>query len=249
MTEWVSGKVINVVRYASSLYSIKVMAPVDVFIPGQYAKLALKINNKRIQRAYSYVNAPSDDNLEFYLINVPQGELSPHLCRLSTGMMLMISKQAAGFFILKEIPQCNILWMLATGTGIGPYLSILQEKKDLERFNHLVLVHSVRLGCDLSYLPLMQQLEIEYNGKLRICTLVSREKFINSLYGRIPMLIKNNALEKAVGLRITNKNSHIMLCGNPQMVHDTQQMLQDIHQMKKYIRSSKIGHISSEQYW
>ncbi|AWK13973.1 ferredoxin--NADP(+) reductase [Candidatus Fukatsuia symbiotica] len=249
MAEWVSGKVINVVHCAGSLYSIKVTAPVDPFLPGQYAKLALKINEKRIQRAYSYVNAPSDDNLEFYLIDVPQGELSPHLCRLSAGAALMVSKQAAGFFVLKEIPQCDTLWMLATGTGIGPYLSILQEKKDLERFKHLVLVHSVRLGCDLSYLPLMQRLEEEYNGKLRTCALVSREKFVGSLHGRIPALIENDALEKAVGLKIAAKDSHVMLCGNPQMVRDTQQMLQDIRQMKKYLRSSKVGHISSEQYW
>lgn len=116
------------------------------------------------------------------------------------------------------------------------YLSILQEGRNLARFKHLVLVHAARFSRDLSYLPLMQQLEQRYNGKLRIQTVVSREEAPGSLTGRVPALIENGLLEAAVGLKIDGERDHVMLCGNPQMVRDTQQTLKDQRQMKKHLR-------------
>ena len=112
----------------------------------------------------------------------------------------------------------------------------MQEGKDLERFNNLVLVHAVRYESDLSYLPLMRELERRYEGKLRIQTVVSRETAEGSLTGRVPALIESGALEAAVGLPMTTENSHVMLCGNPQMVRDTQQMLKETRQMTKHLR-------------
>ncbi len=248
MAEWVNGRVTQVTHWTDSLFSIHVDAPVDAFIAGQFAKLALNIEGKQVQRAYSYVNAPGNHNLEFYLVTVPQGKLSSRLHQLSIGSELMVTKQAAGFFVLAEIPSCDILWMLATGTAIGPYLSMLQEERDLERFKHLILVHAVRFITDLSYLPLMQQLQQRYNGKLKIQTIVSREQNTGSLTGRIPTLMQNGQLEAAVGLPLHAKDSHIMLCGNPQMVRDTQQLLIDNYQMQKHLRR-KPGQITSEHYW
>ncbi|MDF4405413.1 methyl-accepting chemotaxis protein, partial [Vibrio parahaemolyticus] len=113
---------------------------------------------------------------------------------------LQITDEAAGFFVLDEIPACKNLWMLSTGTAIGPFLSILQEGKDLERFEKIVLLHAVRYEKDLSYLPLMQELEQQYQGKLKIVTVVSREQTQTSLHGRVPALIESHTLENAVGL-------------------------------------------------
>lgn len=247
MAQWVKGKVIDVEHWTDTLFRIKIKAPIAAFIPGQYAKLALLIDGKRVTRAYSYVNAPSDNHPEFYLVKIPKGQLSPHLHQLSVNEEIMLSEEARGFFVLSEIPSCDTLWMLATGTGIGPYLSILQAGEDLARFKHIVLVHAARLSCDLNYLPLMQQLKKCFNGRLHIQTVVSREKTATSLHGRIPALIENHLLEKTVGLDI-NHQSHVMLCGNPQMVRDTQKILQDTRQMQKNLRGQP-GHISSEQYW
>ncbi len=92
--------------------------------------------------------------------------------------------------MLEEVPDCDTLWMLATGTAIGPYLSILEEGKDLDRFKNLVLVHAARYAADLSYLPQMRELEQRYAGKLRIQTVVSRETAEGSLTGRVPFLIE-----------------------------------------------------------
>ncbi|SUI42429.1 Ferredoxin--NADP reductase [Serratia marcescens] len=111
-----------------------------------------------------------------------------------------------------------------------------------------MLVHAARFARDLSYLPLMQQLQQRYNGKLRIQTVVSREETPGSLTGRVPALIEDGRLEAAIGLTIDAETSHVMLCGNPQMVRDTQQTLKDHRQMRKHLRR-KPGHITSEHYW
>ncbi|MEW5291391.1 ferredoxin--NADP(+) reductase [Erwinia papayae] len=248
MAEWVNASIKEVKTWTDSLFSLVVTAPIDPFIAGQFAKLALETDGERVQRAYSFVNAPSDDHLEFYIVNVPEGKLSPQLHQLKPGQQVMITKESAGFFVLDEIPPCKTLWMLATGTAIGPYLSILQEGKGLERFEHIVLVHAARYAQDLSYLPLMQQLQQQYNGKLRIQTVVSREEAAGSLTGRVPALIASGQLESAVGLALEAENSHVMLCGNPQMVRDTQQLLKDTRQMRKHLKR-KPGHMTSEHYW
>ena len=248
MAEWVNGKVTRVQHWTDGLFSITVDAPIDSFTAGQFAKLSLEIDGERVQRAYSYVNAPSDPNLEFYLVTVPEGKLSPRLHQLQPGAEVLVTKEAAGFFVLEEVPDCDTLWMLATGTAIGPYLSILQEGKDLDRFNNLVLVHAARFARDLSYLPLMQQLQQRYNGKLRIQTVVSREEVAGALTGRVPALLEDGRLEAAVGLTLDAETSHVMLCGNPQMVRDTQQTLKEKYQMRKHLRR-KPGHITSEHYW
>lgn len=248
MANWVTGKVIRVERWTEALFSLIVHAPVNPFTAGQYGKLGLDINGERLQRAYSYLNAPHSPDLEFYLVTVPEGKLSPHLALLKPGDELQLVSDAAGFFVLDEVPDSDTLWMLATGTGLGPYLSILQEGKDLERFNNLVLVHAVRYAADLSYLPLMQALEQRYEGKLRIQTVVSRESAPGSLTGRVPALIDSGALEAAVGLPMTTDNSHVMLCGNPQMVRDTQLLLKETRQMTKHLRR-RPGHITAENYW
>ncbi|AHF78934.1 Ferredoxin-NADP reductase [Sodalis praecaptivus] len=248
MAEWVTGNVVQVKHWTESLFSLIVHAPVDPFTAGQFAKLGLEINGEKIQRAYSYVNAPRNNNLEFYLVTVPEGKLSPPLHALAPGDSLMVTKEAAGFFVLDEIPPCDNLWMLATGTALGPYLSILEQGEGLERFQQIILVHAARFAQDLSYLPQMLELQQRYNGKLRVQTVVSREQAPGSLTGRVPALIADGSLEAAVDLRLDAENSHVMLCGNPQMVRDTQQMLKDSRGMRKHFKR-KPGHMTSEHYW
>ncbi|HGN1707456.1 TPA: ferredoxin--NADP(+) reductase [Providencia rettgeri] len=248
MANWVTGKVIEAKFWTDALFSLVIDAPIKPFTAGQYAKLALEIEGERITRAYSYVNAPSDSRLEFYFVIVPEGKLSPKLAQLKPNDTLQITDEAAGFFVLDEIPECKNLWMLSTGTAIGPFLSILQESKGLERFENIVLLHAVRYEKDLSYLPLMKALEQQYSGKLKIVTVVSREQSEGSLHGRVPALIENRTLENKVGLTLSPDTCHVMLCGNPEMVKDTREMLKNSHRMIKHLRR-KPGHISSEQYW
>ena len=212
MADWVTGKVTKVQNWTDALFSLTVHAPVLPFTAGQFTKLGLEIDGERVQRAYSYVNSPDNPDLEFYLVTVPDGKLSPRLAALKPGDEVQVVSEAAGFFVLDEVPDCETLWMLATGTAIGPYLSILQLGKDLERFKNMVLVHAARYAADLSYLPLMQE------------------------------------LESAIGLPMNKETSHVMLCGNPQMVRDTQQLLKETRQMTKHLRR-RPGHMTAEHYW
>ncbi|MDU7098135.1 MAG: ferredoxin--NADP(+) reductase [Enterobacter sp.] len=230
MADWVTGKVTKIQFWTDALFSLTLHAPVHPFKAGQFAKLGLDVDGERV------------------LVTVPDGKLSPRLAALKPGDDVQIVSEAAGFFVLEEIPDCDTLWMLATGTAIGPYLSILQYGKDLERFKNIVLVHAARYAADLSYLPQMQALEQQYGGKLKIQTVVSRETVAGTLTGRVPALIENGALEEAVGLPMTAETSHVMLCGNPQMVRDTQQLLKDTRQMTKHLRR-RPGHMTAEHYW
>lgn len=248
MAEWVTGKVVRVKHWTNRIFSLIFHAPVYPFTAGQFAKLRMEIYSERVQRAYSYVNAPRNENLEFYLVTVQEGKLSPLLHVLQPGDRLMVTKEATGFFVLDEIPACENLWMLATGTALGPYLSILSQGEGLERFKHIVLVHAVRFAQELIGITQMLELQHSYNGKLQVQTVVSSEQAPGSLTGRIPALIADGLLEAVVDLQLDTVNSHVMLCGNPQMVRDTQQWLKNNRGMRKHLKH-KPGHMTSEHYW
>jgi ferredoxin--NADP+ reductase len=202
---------------------------------------------KRIARAYSYVNAPDDPNLEFYLINVVDGQLSSHLAQLTPGDTVLIERRASGFFTLDEVPASEQLWMLSTGTAIGPFLSILQQSEVWQKYKHINLVHGVRLNSDLSYQELINKLLKAHPGQLNYVPVVSREEPLQGLAGRITTVIENNALSEHVGLCATPNNAQFMLCGNPQMVKDTSELL--VAQNYKRNRRKEPGHITVEQYW
>ncbi|XBC41250.1 MAG: ferredoxin--NADP(+) reductase [Buchnera aphidicola (Nurudea yanoniella)] len=249
MNDWTTAKIIKIKKWKNNLFSIILNASINPFIPGQFSRLSyLNKNGERIQRAYSYINAPSNQNLEFYIVLIPNGQLTPTLYNLSNQDRIMIKKIASGFFTLNEIPSCKNLWMYATGTGIGPYLSILQSKENTDKFENIILVHAVRYCDDLVYLPLIKKLKDEYQGKLYIQIIISREFTKFSLYGRIPELLKNNILEKKIGIKIKKHTCHVMLCGNPNMVRNTQKFLIEERNLNKNFRK-KPGQITSENYW
>ena len=107
---------------------------------------------------------------------------------------------------------------------------------------------TITLIRDRKPVKLMQELEKRYEGKLRIQTVVSRETAAGSLTGRIPALIESGELESTIGLPMNKETSHVMLCGNPQMVRDTQQLLKETRQMTKHLRR-RPGHMTAEHYW
>lgn len=249
MPTWITGKINQITHWTDQLFSIKVNATVNTFIAGQYTKIGLKINNKIVHRPYSYINAPNNPNLEFYITKIISGKLTTALHSLKLNDTLMISKESYGQFILNKIPNHRSnLWMIASGTGISPYLSILESQdKKLKQFSKIVLIHAVRYSKNLNYLLTMIKLKKLYNGKLIIQTILSQEQSNYSLHGRIPMLIQNDLLEKTIGLYLNN-DSHIMLCGNPQMIIDTKNILYKKYGMIFYSKHN-TGHITTERYW
>ena len=246
MSNWIDATVKSVKWWNESLFSLTVNADVEPFKAGQFTKLSVMDGEKRIARAYSYVNAPDDPNLEFYLINVVDGQLSSHLAQLTPGDTVLIERRASGFFTLDEVPASEQLWMLSTGTAIGPFLSILQQSEVWQKYKHINLVHGVRLNSDLSYQELINKLLKAHPGQLNYVPVVSREEPLQGLAGRITTVIENNALSEHVGLCATPNNAQFMLCGNPQMVKDTSELL--VAQNYKRNRRKEPGHITVEQY-
>ena len=139
MTEkWAQGEVLSIKHWTESLYSIRILAPEVKFTAGQYTKISLNINNEEVARPYSFVNSPNEEFLEFYSVSVPNGPLSTELQRLKIGDPVSVGLKGNGFLVLNEIPKVENIWMLATGTAIGPYLSILKTKKSWGKFENVI---------------------------------------------------------------------------------------------------------------
>ncbi len=223
------------------------------FTAGQFARLGVrKPSGSIVWRAYSMVSAPHDEFLDFFSIVVPGGEFTSELSRLKVGDELLIDKQAFGFLTLDRFPDGRDLWLLATGTGLAPFLSILQGFEAWERFERIILVYSVREARELAYQQLIAELpQREYleglGHKLTYLPVVTREQVPGALSGRITQLIETGELERAADLELTPEHSRIMLCGNPQMIEDTRQLLKTRDLNLALTR--KPGQVAVENYW
>jgi ferredoxin--NADP+ reductase len=247
MTRWVEGSVVNLRQWTEELYSLQVRADIAPFIAGQFTRIAREIGGEIIARPYSFVNAPDNPVLEFYFITVPAGPLSHELIHLRHGDSILVAPRAAGFFVLRELPDAECLWMLATGTAIGPFLSILGTREVWERFRKLILVHSVRTARELTYQDTIEALLVQHPDQLQLVPMVSRETVDHALDGRITLAIEDGRLEARTGLSLDPATSQVMICGNPAMVHDTTHLLE-----KRGLRTNRRrepGHITTEQYW
>lgn len=239
---WLEGTVIENRHWTQALFSLRVEGPRLSFEAGQFVRIALDIGGERIARPFSFVNPPQDPVLEFYGIVVPQGPLSPRLEKLRAGERLYVAANPAGFLVLREVPDASTLWLLATGTGIAPYLSILRTESPWQRFRNVVLVHAVRHASELVYRELIARMP-----GLKYVTFVSRESHPGSLAGRIPAAIRDGRLEKAAGVPLDAASAHVMLCGNPGMLKDATAALAE-RGMRKHRRRAP-GHITLESFW
>jgi len=241
---WLEGTVLENRHWTEALFSLKVAAPRLAFEAGQFVRIALDIGGERVARPFSFVNPPEDPVLEFYGIVVPEGPLSPRLQKLAAGERLYVASNPAGFLVLAEVPEAKTLWLLATGTGIAPYLSILRTETPWKRFRNVVLVHAVRFSRELVYQDLLRKIE---RPGFKYVAFVSREAHATALSGRIPAAIRDGRLEAAAGVALDAESSHVMLCGNPQMLKDATAALAE-RGMRKHRRRSP-GHITVESFW
>jgi len=250
---FIEGRVTERIDWTASVFSLKVEAPISTYVAGQFTKLALQTTSGEWCRgAYSFVNSPNHQTgyqtMEFLLITVPGGKLSPRLNALRKDDYVYVGKQPSGFMTLDEIPTAmKDLWLLSTGTAIGPFLAILDEQLTQSRFENVVLVHAVRTEAELVYKSKIEALIARYQGKLHYVPIVSREDSTNALRGRIPALLSSGELVKKSQVKLTRENSFFYLCGNPSMVHDTSEVLTDFGYHKHLRRKS--GQFSSENYW
>jgi ferredoxin--NADP+ reductase len=244
---WCEGRVKEVYRWTDKLYSIRVMADVNPFSAGQFTKLGLVIDGELVSRPYSYVNAPHTVPLEFYFVTVPDGPLTSRLVQLRSGDAIEVMRGASGFMTLDEVPEAAHLWMLSTGTAIGPFLSILKTEQPWQRFERIVLVHAVRHAAELSFADTIAQLHGAHPDRFGFVPVVSREATDFALRGRIPDLVNDGRLEQSAGLPISAADSQVMICGNPDMVKTTAASLQARGLERNRRRAP--GQITMENYW
>lgn len=186
--------------------------------------------------------------MEFLFITADEGELSPRLQLLKKGDAVYVAKQASGFMTLAEIPdKMTDLWLLSTGSAIGPFLGILDELETASRFEKIVLVHAVRTQAELVYQAKIAQMIERYKGKLRYIAIVSREQCNGLLQGRIPDLLLSGTLAETAQVELKKESSFFYICGNPEMVKDSSAALNKLGYIKNLRR--KAGNFSSENYW
>ena len=234
-------------RWTEHLYSIKMHGAFGDFEPGQFARIGLHIVDENILRPYSFVNAKHEPLYEFYYTVVPEGPLSTRLPELKKGDSVLFVPKPNGYMVLSEIQDAAQLWMLSTGTAVGPFISILKSSEVWQRFDKLVLVHAVRTIEELSYGEEIRELVMQSRGRLQFVPFVSREDADFALRGRIPAAIESGILQEKTELQISPTDSQVMICGNPQMVKDTFAVLESLGLERN--RRRKPGHVTMENYW
>ena len=244
---FLAARVIENKQWAENLFSVRLEAELQPFKAGQFVRVQLQIDGGPMAKPYSLVNSPEQDIAEVFYNIVPDGPMSNGLAALKPNDKIEISQPAAGFFVLDELPDTNNLWMFATGTGLGPYLSILQQKEVWKKFDNLVLVHAVSYANNLAYQEMISGFSEDQSSQFCYVPIVSREERAGALKGRIPALISSGQLEAAANLKIKPETTHIMLCGNQNMIADARSVLAE-RGLNKHLRR-KPGHITTEQYF
>ena len=233
--------------WTEALFSLRVAGAPLAFEAGQFVRIALDIDGERVARPFSMVNAPGEPMLEFYGIVVPQGPLSPRLARLRPGERLLVASNPAGFLVLSELPAAETLWLMSTGTGIAPFISMLRAGTPWERFRNVVLVHAVRHAPELVYRDDIERARALHRSRFLYVPVVSRQDVAGTVRGRIPALVRDGRLEAQAGLKLAPGTSQVMLCGNPDMLKDTTAALAERGMRKNRRRTP--GHITVESFW
>jgi len=255
---WVPGK----------LFSIRTTRDAQFrFTAGQFARLGLvqagpaqstaqavaPPDSALLWRAYSMVNAPQHDGLEFYSIVVPHGQFSPLLAQARVGDTLYIDNTAFGFLTLDRFAPGGTLWLLASGTGLSAFLSILQDAQTWQRFERVILVHGVRTGAELAYADTLQAWVQQHGGRLVYLPIPTREAApavpgLPALpQARITQLIEDGRLAQLAGCPLEPQTAKVMLCGNPDMIRDARALLQ----ARGFAagRRGNPGTLAVENYW
>jgi ferredoxin/flavodoxin---NADP+ reductase len=245
---YVEGRIAARRDWAKGLMTLTVDASIEPFKPGQFVNIGLRIGQESLFRAYSLASAP-DAPLEFFLSEVQDGSFSPALFQSRVGDAVLLDPKPHGFFTLEWLPSAEELWLVATGTGLGPFISMLRSREPFDRFAHVVLVHGVRRAEQLAYADELDELALAQGGRLTRVPIVSRGggDVEAAMSGRVTTTLVDGRLEHAAGRKLSPERSHVMLCGNPAMVEEMLELLA-ARGLRKH-RTRKPGHVTIEKYW
>lgn len=243
--------VLSVKRWASNLFSFTMTRPAHFrFSAGQFARIGIDVDGEMVVRAYSVVSSPFEETLEFFSIVVPDGAFTSRLQHLKEGDQIYLEKTPYGFLTLARYqePLPQDLWLLATGTGLAPFISMLQDFDTWKNYQHIVLAYSVRTPEELAYVDQISEIQsmfAEEGASFTFLPIVTRDP-LAKLNQRLPKLIVSGELEQVANLKFDVDRSHVMLCGNPQMVEDTMDALKSIGLV---MNRRGVGNIAVENYW
>lgn len=254
MAQTTTERIIEVKHWNESLFTLKTTRSATLrFESGQFLMMGLEIPGepRPILRAYSVASAYYDEYLEFFSIKVPDGALTSRLAHVQVGDSLLVGTRATGTLILPNLLPGRRLWLLSTGTGLAPFLSVVKDPDVYERFEKVILVHSVRLREDLAYREYLESEVCNHEAvgddakeKLVYYPTVTREPFVNN--GRITELIASGKLfEDTQTEPFSQDTDRIMICGNTEMLEQLASYFEGAG--FKHGNSGEKGHFLTER--
>ena len=244
---WWSTTLLERHDWAPGLATLRLASNLPDFRAGQYLNLGLDIAGARVKRAYSIASAPGQ-LAEVYVRLVDDGAFTPSLFALAPGDALHVLGHPAGVFTLEHVQDARTLWLISTGTGLAPFISMLRTAEPWARFERVVVVHGVRHPVDLSYDAELAEMRQRSGGQLAYVPMATRpEVGSTALEGRIPAALADGRLEAAAGVAFSAATSQVMVCGNPEMVVAVTAAL-EARGLAPHKRKAP-GQIHVERYW
>ena len=235
-SKYSTEKILSVHHWNDTLFSFKTTRQDGLrFENGQFVMIGLEVDGRPLARAYSVASPNYDEHLEFLSIKVQNGPLTSRLQHIKVGDELLVSRKPTGTLIIHDLKPAKNLYLFSTGTGLAPYMSLIQDIEVYDRFEKVILVHGVRKINDLAYkdfiendLPNNEFFGEEIRNQLIYYPTVTRESFKNE--GRLTDLVKSGKLFDDIGLSKMNPiDDRAMICGSPEMLKDTQDLLDSMN--------------------
>jgi ferredoxin/flavodoxin---NADP+ reductase len=233
MSQFNEEKVLSVHHWNDTLFSFKTTRSQGFrFRNGQFVMMGLEVEGRPLLRAYSVVSANYDEHLEFYSIKVPNGALTSRLQHTKPGDSVLVSRKPTGTLLLDNLQPGKRLYLLGTGTGLAPFMSLIRDHETYERFEKVAIAHGVRHVSDLGYrgyiedeLPQHELVGDHVKTQLLYYPTVTREPFRNQ--GRITHLLDSGKMCADLGLPdLDPAHDRVMICGSPSMLKDTVDLLE-----------------------
>lgn len=251
-TALITERVLDVRHWTEDYFSFTTTRDAGFrFENGQFVMIGLHVEGKPLLRAYSIASANWEEQLEFFSIKVPHGPLTSRLQHIQPGDTVLLSRKPTGTLLISDLLPGRVLYLLSTGTGLAPFLSIIKDPETYDRFERIVLAHGVRNAKDLAYadyvrheLPQHEFLGEQIREKLLYYPAVSREAF--SHQGRLTTLIETGRLSADLGLPSLSSEDRAMICGSPAMLADFRRIL-DAHGFHAAPRIGIPGHYVFER--
>lgn len=245
--KWIPGKIEHKKVWDEGLFTLTIRAShVHPFKPGQFLQIGMDLpDGQHLHRPYS-VASPHGEFLEFFIVMVENGQLTPRLWKMNVGDPIDVSERAAGSFTLDHAPDAGSLWLIGTGTGLAPYIAMLRTETPWQRYKKIIVVHGVRHIRDLAYQEEFAKYRQQADGRFQYIPVVSREACAEGLSGRITTCIENGSLEQRAGTAFS-KDCAILLCGNPDMLNDCETLLA-AREITKH-KAKAPGQVVIERYW